>query len=108
MGFLHKGRNLFFLPETKTPSEVEITVPIYETAIRLADTRPYYPSDTSPAVRALELYMKRKSRWNLPLHSSTRRSNNFGTGAGRCSRKVRDPLVEDEEQKRPTEGTSQM
>lgn len=47
VGFVHKGRNLVFLRKTKTPSQFEITVPIYETAIRLADTRPYYPSDTS-------------------------------------------------------------
>src|SRR5437773_10246324 len=26
-------------------------------------------------------------RWNLHLHSSTRRSKNLATGAGRCSRK---------------------
>lgn len=47
VGFVRKGRNLFFLRETMTPSQFEVTVPIYETAIRLADTRPYYPTDTS-------------------------------------------------------------
>jgi hypothetical protein len=47
VGFAHKGRNLFFLRETKSPSEFEGIVPIYETAIRLADARPYYPTDTS-------------------------------------------------------------
>jgi hypothetical protein len=46
-GFLRKGRTLLFLRQTVTPSEFEVTVPIYETAIRLADTRPDYPSDRS-------------------------------------------------------------
>src|ERR1017187_8740250 len=47
-GFVRKGRNLLFLRQTVTPSELEIAVPIYETAIRLANSRPHYPNDTSP------------------------------------------------------------
>ena len=39
-GFVRKGRNLFFLRQGINPAEFEITVPIYETAIRLADSRP--------------------------------------------------------------------
>jgi hypothetical protein len=46
-GFVRKGRNLFFLRQGINPAEFEITVPIYETAIRLADSRPYYPNDMS-------------------------------------------------------------
>ena len=46
-GFVRKGRNLLFLRQTATPSELEVAVPIYETAIRLADSRPHYPNDTS-------------------------------------------------------------
>jgi hypothetical protein len=46
-GFLRKGRNLLFLRQTASASVLEVAVPIYETAIRLADTRPRYPSDLS-------------------------------------------------------------
>jgi hypothetical protein len=46
-GFVRKGRNLLFLRRTVTSSEFEGAVPIYETAIRLADSRPHYPNDTS-------------------------------------------------------------
>ena len=46
-GFLRKGRNLLFLRKTGTARVLEVAVPIYETAIRLADTRPRYPSDSS-------------------------------------------------------------
>lgn len=45
--FVRKGRDLLFLRQTVLPREFEVAVPIYETAIRLADTRPYYPSDES-------------------------------------------------------------
>lgn len=44
-GFVRKGRNLLFLRQTVNPGEFEIAVPIYETAIRLADSRPHYPND---------------------------------------------------------------
>src|ERR1700677_4128744 len=46
-GFVAKGRNLLFLRQTVNPSEFEIAVPIYETAIRLADSRPHYPNEMS-------------------------------------------------------------
>jgi hypothetical protein len=46
-GFVRKGRNLLFLRQTVNPGEFETAVPIYETAIRLADSRPYYPNDMS-------------------------------------------------------------
>ena len=46
-GFLRKGRNLLFLRQTGTAGVLEVAVPIYETAIPLADTRPWYPSDRS-------------------------------------------------------------
>jgi len=48
-GFVSKGRNLIFLRRTASPHTFEIAVPIYETAIRLSDSRPYYPDDNSPA-----------------------------------------------------------
>jgi hypothetical protein len=47
-GFVRRGRNLLFLRRTETPHEFEVAVPIYETAIRLADSRPYYPVEASP------------------------------------------------------------
>lgn len=46
-GFVRKRRNLLFLRQTVNPGEFETAVPIYETAIRLADSRPYYPNDMS-------------------------------------------------------------
>jgi hypothetical protein len=46
-GFVAKGRNLLFLRQTVNPGEFEIAVPIYETAIRLADSRPHYPNEMS-------------------------------------------------------------
>jgi hypothetical protein len=48
-GFVGKGRNLIFLRRTAVPHKFEIAVPIYATAIRLSDSRPYYPDDNSPA-----------------------------------------------------------
>ena len=42
-----KGRNLLFLRLTVDPGQFLMAVPIYETAIRLADSRPHYPNDTS-------------------------------------------------------------
>lgn len=39
-GFISKGRNLLFLCRTDMQNEFEVTVPIYQTAIHLADNRP--------------------------------------------------------------------
>jgi len=47
IGFLRGGRNLLFLRKTRHPHRWTIAVPVYETAIRLADGRPYYPPDLS-------------------------------------------------------------
>jgi hypothetical protein len=47
VGFVRKGRNLLFLRRTPNPGEFEVAVPVYETAIRLADGRPYYTNDKS-------------------------------------------------------------
>jgi len=47
-GFVHNGRNLLFLRKTSAFDEFVVTVPIYETAIPLADVPPAYPSPTSP------------------------------------------------------------
>lgn len=46
-GFVRKGRNLLFLRKTASSGVLEVAVPIYETAIRLADTRPQYPGERS-------------------------------------------------------------
>jgi hypothetical protein len=46
-GFVSKGRNLLFLRRTANPDEFEVAVPVYETVIRLADSRPYYTNDKS-------------------------------------------------------------
>jgi hypothetical protein len=40
IGFISKGRNLLFLRRTEMPNKFEVTVPIYQTAIHLADNRP--------------------------------------------------------------------
>lgn len=40
VGFVSKGRNLLFLHRTDMPNEFEVAVPIYQTAIHLADKRP--------------------------------------------------------------------
>jgi hypothetical protein len=40
IGFVSKGRNLLFLRRTDMRNEFEVTVPIYQTAIHLADNRP--------------------------------------------------------------------
>jgi hypothetical protein len=47
LGFVSKGRNLLFLRRTPNPTKFEAAVPVYETAIRLADSRPYYTNDKS-------------------------------------------------------------
>ncbi len=47
-GFVSEGRNLLFLRPTQDPGEFEVAVPVYETAIHLADTR---PDNTSGGVR---------------------------------------------------------
>jgi hypothetical protein len=43
-GFMSKGRNLLFLRRTQNPDEFEVAVPVYATAIHLADVRPANPS----------------------------------------------------------------
>ena len=48
-GFVGKGRNLIFLRRTANPHTFDIAVPVFETALRLADSRPYYPDDNSAA-----------------------------------------------------------
>src|SRR5450631_808295 len=47
VAFVRKGRNLLFLRLTLDSGQFEMAVPIYETAIRLAASRPHYPNDTS-------------------------------------------------------------
>jgi hypothetical protein len=47
IGFVGKGRNLLFLRRTASPHTFDIAVPIYETALRLSDSRPHYPDDNS-------------------------------------------------------------
>ena len=62
-GFVHNGRNLLFLRGTSVPNDFVVTVPIYETAIPLADTQADYPSPTSPTfvkavlIKELEIAM---------------------------------------------------
>lgn len=48
-GFVHNGRNLLFLRRTSVPDDFVVSVPIYETAIPLADAPPTYPSPPSPS-----------------------------------------------------------
>ena len=53
-GFVSEGRNLLFLRPTKDPIEYEVTVPIFATAIPLADVIPDLPSgEGSQTVRAI-------------------------------------------------------
>jgi hypothetical protein len=46
-GFVREGRNLLFVRQTASAGVLEVAIPIYETAIRLAESRPRYPSDSS-------------------------------------------------------------
>jgi len=55
VGFVRKGRNLFFLCRTGEPRKWDIAVPVYETAIRLADDRPYYPVASSASATRFAL-----------------------------------------------------
>jgi hypothetical protein len=53
-GFVSAGRNLLFLKPTKDPDQYEVTVPVFATAIHLADTEPDLLSgEGSQAVRAI-------------------------------------------------------
>lgn len=47
IGFVTGGRNLLFLRRTSKPFAFEMVVPIFESAIRLAESPPYYPNDDS-------------------------------------------------------------
>jgi hypothetical protein len=47
-GFVHDGRNLLFLRKSSAPDEFLVTVPIFQTAIPLADVAPTYPPASSP------------------------------------------------------------
>lgn len=47
IGFVGKGRNLLFLCSTAMPNEFDVTVPIYQTAIHLADIRPNFTVEKS-------------------------------------------------------------
>ncbi len=47
IGFISKGRNLLFLRRTDMQKDFEVTVPIYQTAIHLADNRPNSARDKS-------------------------------------------------------------
>jgi hypothetical protein len=47
VGFLQRGRNLLFLRRTKERRKWQVSVPVYETAIPLADRRPLYHADPS-------------------------------------------------------------
>ncbi len=53
IGFVSKGRNLLFLRRTQNPDEFEVTVPIYETSIHLADTRPDTSGGDGQSVRVV-------------------------------------------------------
>lgn len=44
-GFVSEGRNLLFLRRTQNPDQFEVTVPIFATAIHLADKAPYRSSN---------------------------------------------------------------
>jgi len=54
-GFLNKGRNLLFLRRTDAPGDFDVTVPVYQTNIRLADSRPAYSSSDTRHVLTQEL-----------------------------------------------------
>ncbi len=55
VGFLRNGRNLLFLRRTEEPRKWQVSVPVYETAIRLADQRPPYKADLSLSAARLAL-----------------------------------------------------
>ena len=49
-GFVDEGRNLLFLRRTTAPNEFEVTVPIYKTAIRLAEFNSDATTNSSDAI----------------------------------------------------------
>ena len=51
-GFLRHGRNLVFLRGTEEGRKWQVSVPIYETAIPLADERPHYQHDADSSLSA--------------------------------------------------------
>lgn len=76
LGFVHEGRNLLFLRRSSVPDLFLVTVPIYQTAIPLADAAPTYPPATSPEflktvlTRELESAMVQTTGDNQGVNSS--------------------------------------
>jgi len=84
-GFVHRGRNLLFLRRGPVPDEFAVTVPIYQTAIPLADTPPEYPPATSPIFTKVVLI---KELENAMLDTESTGGVNIDQGFG-------DPLPSD-------------
>lgn len=84
-GFVHNGRNLLFLRKTSLPDEFVVTVPVFETAIPLADVPPAYPSATSPSF--IKIVLTRELE-NAMLQSED-------TGRDADLRAFADPLLSD-------------
>jgi hypothetical protein len=84
-GFVHKGRNLLFLRKTSVPDEFVVTVPVYETAIPLADVPHAYPSAASPSF--IKIVLTRELE-NAMLQSED-------TGSDTDLKPFADPLLSD-------------
>jgi hypothetical protein len=54
-GFLSKGRNLLFLRRKDAPGDFVVTIPVYQTNIPLADSRPAYSATDTRHVLTQEL-----------------------------------------------------
>jgi hypothetical protein len=85
LGFVHKGRNLLFLRKGPVASEFAVTVPIYQTAIPLADIPPEYPPPTSPSFTKMVLIRELE---NSVLEAEDTGRRNIDQGFG-------DPLLSD-------------
>ena len=84
LGFIHKGRNLLFLLKGPVPDEFAVTVPIYRTAIPLADIRPEYSSPTSHGFTKTVLIRELENAM-LEAEDTGRRSTDQGFGDPLCS-----------------------
>jgi hypothetical protein len=84
VGFVHQGRNLLFLRKGAAPDEFAVTVPIYQTAIPLAEVPPEYPSSTSPGFTKAVLIRELESAM-LEAEDISRENINRGFGDPLCS-----------------------
>ena len=84
VGFVHEGRNLLFLRKGAAPDEFAVTIPVFQTAIPLADVPPEYPSSTSPDFTKAVLIKELESAM-LEAEDTGRQNINRGFSDPLCS-----------------------